>query len=197
MIELDITNQKLEIVDTKYLVNKSHNYLKIKFNFNTSDWIDRTKFCLLQNNERVTYQFLIENGKVIIPSSVLKGKYFKISVYGVAEDNSRITTNQIRMKLAESGYTDEISPVDDVGRDVFIVIFEILETKLSFDDIDLAFDVESFNPIANSVVANALNLKSDIRHHHTANEVSGIDEIAGVEIKRAYTLLGNKIRNYE
>jgi len=195
MIEFDVNNQKLEILESSYLANKSHNYLELKFNFRTDDWLDKTIYCLAQSSKRETYQFAVVDDTVILPATILKGKHFKISLYGHDEEH-RITTNQIRIKLAESGFTRSITPVEPVGKDVFTVIFEMLDSKLNIDDVDVILDENSTNPIANCIVTNKLNTKSDIGHTHTSNEVTGINEVAEIEIKKAYRVLKTKILTY-
>lgn len=138
MIKLNIKHQKLEITETSYLANRSHNYLKILFNFNTDDWADKTKYCIITDNKDNNRLFIIEDdNSVVLPSAVLKGNYFKISAYGV-KDEIRITTNQIRIKLAESGYTQDITPISDDSEDVFSYLLEQLDSKVSHAELENA-----------------------------------------------------------
>lgn len=196
MIKFKVKSQKLELTETDYIANYSHNYLELYFDFTTDDWQDKTKYCLIQDNTHKTRQFPIIENKVLLPWTVLKQHHFRVSLYGVNNDSDyiRITTNQIRVKVAESGFTEDISPIDpDYQGDIITVILEALDTKVDLDDFHetiegLDSEIDSINT--------TLSNKSDIGHTHTSEEVSGIDGVAEIEIKKAYNLLSNKIRTY-
>ena len=194
MITLKVNEQKLELTDTSYLANRSHNYLKILFDIvENTGWDNRSIYCLVHTSKK-TFQFIVTDNQVILPGKVLQDNHFKISLYGVTDDPyTRITTNQIRVKLAPSGYTEEISPVDPISEDIFTYIFEVLDTKVDLEDYNEIIEV--INEDINSINT-TLNNKSDIGHTHTSDEVSGVDTVAEIEIKKAYNLLSNKIRTY-
>lgn len=196
MIKLRVRHQKLELIDKQYLANKSHNYLELHFDFTTEDWNDRQKYCLIQVNNK-TYQFIIDEEILLLPGNVLHNRVFKISVYGITvEEYTRITTNQIRITSKESNYTEDVSPVNPVKGDIFTLVFEELESRVKWEDVDQVLDITSENPVSNSLVASALQGKSDINHTHNPEDVPGIDTVAEFEIKKAYNLLSNKIRTY-
>lgn len=127
-LKFKIENQKLTFLDKEFIVDKSNNYLKLFFEFATQDWNDLHKFAILKNSKRKAYQFRITDKEaIIVPSEVLIGKYFLISIYGADINTNRITTNEIRINLKQSGYTANISQIHDTGRDIFIEMEELID----------------------------------------------------------------------
>ena len=142
-IQCTINHQTLTIEQRK-LANHSQKYLEISFDFKTDDWNGLTKFALFTSQGK-TYRVPITNGKATAPTAVLTGDRFSIGVYGLGEDELRVTTNQCRFSLAESGYTTIIE--NDIPPEDPTIVEQIFE---------------------------ALDGKSDVGHNHPKNEINDL-----------------------
>lgn len=105
ILEFEVHNQILKRLDSQDVVNKNKNVYKCRFNFEEdSEWIDLNKFAIFTDGwGNSTTQHLGNDGNILtclVPDKVLRGSYFKISVYG----GDLITTNNITIMLMESGY---------------------------------------------------------------------------------------------
>ena len=188
-LEFEVNNQELILLtDTSKIANKSNNYLKLLFDFKTEDWMDKTHYCILQNNIHKNYLFLITSEGVMVPASVLTGRYFYITVYGVDENDTRITTNVLKIRLKESDFTIDISSVS-ADHDVVNTILNLinsLDESISLvgksgSYLDLLNIPETFTPS---------------EHSHSSSEVSDFEERTASEIKHALRQTANRIRNY-
>lgn len=147
IIDFTVNRQILHKQSNPCLANDSQNYLALSFTFDSS-WEDYEKYAIFTYKGK-HYQTLLEYDNEeeayvqIVPKEVLVGKGFYFTLYGTYEDE-RITTNQLRIDLLESGYTTDISSIDypDVP-DVFQPIYhrlDVLENDM-LDKIELP-DVE-------------------------------------------------------
>ena len=195
-LELEIRHQQIRLKNNEFLVNKTHNYHELAFDFVTDDWQDKDIYIIITDSNKNHYLYNYDE-TIHLPYEITKGDRIGISCFGTGENSERVTTNELRILFTESGYTQDFKPINpDYDEDVITKIFELLDSKVNKTDVETILDIDSGNPIANSTVTNALNTKSDIGHTHTASEVSGIDGVAEIEIKKAYNLLSNKIRTY-
>ena len=118
-LHFNVNNQKLEQSDSDFIVNKSNNYLKLFFDIQTDDWIGLTWFVILKDDKRVAYQFNWNSEGVIVPFDVVKGKSFYVSLYGADSSTKRITTNELRIRLIQAGYTRDIHSITDIEKRYF------------------------------------------------------------------------------
>ena len=113
MLKFEIKNQKLTRKDKFDPATDSVDYLTATFTFATDDWSDKSKSALFRVGN-ISYLSLIHNNKCLIPYEVLRAvadtrlqmsrnKMF-ITVVGI-KDTVRITTNELMIELASSGYT--------------------------------------------------------------------------------------------
>lgn len=163
IVNINIENQLLSVENPKRLINRSNNYLELNFNFLTEDWEDKIKYVILKNSRWKNFQFKIESeSTIIVPGNVLIGRWFEITVYGISEDNERITTNLEHVLLRESGYTNCISPVNEDGGSCD-VITDLYKRKLDAENyiIDGYIDDESENPVMNKVIASTITSQSE------------------------------------
>lgn len=209
-------------IDTKkFLVEKSNNYLKIFFNFKTDDWDNLRKFIILKDSDRKAYQFNMKNDGINIPSIVLKKNYFFVSIYGIDVNTNRITTNELKINLVETGYTQDISRIDDEGKDIFIemeeLIHQISDVGRSGEYSDLLNIPTNFNPTPHThnvseindfqdnisdvgisgEYSDLLNIPNEFNptlHTHTTSEITDYPERTASEIKASYRQLANRIR---
>lgn len=184
IITFKVNGQSLKRTDKSRLVNKSQNVIIAKFNFMQSEWTGINRFVLFKNSTD-TYNIPLEDGceaECVIPWEVLNEHRFKMTLYG----GDLITTNELTIKLEESGYTDEVTPTHDPTPDVFDKIFDELDTKAT------KVEVEELSEDINA----KLDLKSDIGHLHTVSDITDFDDKTGIEIKKAFYQLTGSIRRY-
>jgi len=193
LLNFNVKNQVLKLCSNENLANKSNNYLVLHFDFRSTDWNDKVKFVLCKNSKRKTYQFALDSdGNAVIPSTILTGEKFTVSVYGSSTGIERITTNTVDILLAESGYTPDVSSIHDYEVDVFVDLYSKLDGKLDIDDIDSALDIESENPVQNRAVTGALNGKASVDHNHLVVDITDFPTLANVATSGNYNDLSNK-----
>ena len=191
-LRFSIENQSLKRLDQNSIVNKTREYVTLYFSFLTEDWENVTKHVLLQDEEGKTYQFnlgTICEGTLTVPEVVLYGGFFKVSIFGII-DITRITTDVRTVVLTPSGYTTNISPVDE--GDYSIDVYEDLNTKMATKaDIIHSHDMDDVNGLEN-----ALDSKADSVHNHVSSDVTDLEDVVGVDVKSALNSIVTKIRTY-
>lgn len=129
--EFEINNQILKRIDSQEVVSKNHNIYRCRFTFATdSDWVTINKFVIFHDGwGNSTTVHLGKGGGTLcclIPNEVLDGSYFKVSIYG----GDLLTTNAVSIPLIESGYTEDHHNGYSTQKDIFVEIFEELETTI-------------------------------------------------------------------
>lgn len=126
----EIKNQNLKRTDSEAPVSRSQGYLFAKFKFKSRDWDNLRKIVIFSNYKGAYKEELtVENDyTVLVPSSVLTGPSFRISVYSC--DNIRITTNYEKISLIEGGYCNEFIPEDAPQTDLVCDILSRLDSKI-------------------------------------------------------------------
>lgn len=132
-IELEVNNQLLRRVDDETILSKSKNIQKTLFHFKnpefyqglnifaifTDSWGEKTTIHLGKNATELSS---------IIPSRVLKGTYFKISLYA----GDLIATNNVTIPLLGSGYSSSYQHgCSREGKDIFVEIFDKIDGKIN------------------------------------------------------------------
>lgn len=119
------------------LLNYNYNQYKASFRFTGEIWDDIDKFAIFVDswsNSCIVHLGEENEMECTIPSNVLKGTFFKVSVYG----GDLITTNNVTIHLEMSGYIDFINS-NPMGanhecggsKDIFVEIFEQLDTMVN------------------------------------------------------------------
>lgn len=109
MLEFSVENQKLNRIDLFTAASDSKEYLKVFFDFRTDDWDGYTKAAIFKNDKGAYTVPLDENNAATIPEISLTESYINISVFGIL-NNVRITTNETRVLLKQSGYVEGETP---------------------------------------------------------------------------------------
>ena len=95
------------------------NTLMCRFEFRTTDWVNRIKKVVFQNLrdhlediEKNKYVFLLdENNECFIPAEILSNEgEFLIGVFGTNTDGSRLVTNMIPFKCEQGCYGAGVAP---------------------------------------------------------------------------------------
>ena len=131
-LEFEVNNQILKRIDSQDVVSKNHNIYKCRFTFDEeSEWLDINKFVIFTDGWGIsTTVHLGKSSDILccaVPDSVLKGSYFKVSVYG----GDLLTTNNVTVTLIESGYhRHHHGKTCNHGKDIFVEIFDSLENTV-------------------------------------------------------------------
>ena len=145
IIQFKVDNQKLEALDTVFLADKSQNLITCQFQFNGDDWEDKQRFALLRDNDCNAYQLHIPADNTIkIPSDIVQQEKFTISLFGEDQEETRITTNMISFRLAASGYTTDIKDLEDVDENIWVQIFDGIDSKSDLDHQHICADIRDF-----------------------------------------------------
>ena len=132
-IEFKVNGQVLTRVDNEKIIGKSHNTYKCRFTFEEdSEWTNVNKFVIFTDGwGNSSTQHLGKNSNILsclIPSGMLQGSYFKISVYG----GHLTTTNSLSIALVQSGYKRTIPFHHNHhhcnDEDIWVEIFNSLDT---------------------------------------------------------------------
>lgn len=157
-IELEVNNQLLTRVDNETILSKSKNIQKTLFRFKnpefyqnenifaifTDSWGEKTTIHLGKNATELSS---------IIPSRVLKGTYFKVSLYA----GDLVTTNNVTIPLIESGYNGNHRSSCSHKKDIFVQIFDKIDSKI--DNISFTgrcLELYSESELLDSVCLNGL-----------------------------------------
>ena len=130
ILSFEINNQIIQRLDNNVLVNKSKDYVSCSFIFKTDEWVGVEKFAIFKDswNESYMVNLGVESSIAVTPpEDVLKGTFFKVSVYG----GDRVTSNELTVALLPSGYTTNIKIPENGGVDVFTQLFDALNSKVS------------------------------------------------------------------
>ncbi len=149
------------------LYTESLNYLVLNFNFDEL-WQNLDKYIIFKNTKG-NYQYPIDSEIFGVPNFLLEKEEFRMTLvgYDVEEDPvTRVTTNEVKVILRESGFTDDIDSYEDDVEDVYQIILQ------KFEDYYTKTETQELLIEKTSV--------SDVE----------------LEIKRAYRLLENDIRTY-
>lgn len=141
VVEFDVYNQKMIPLNEKpYIVNKSRNYLQLKFNFKTEDWENLNKFILFRVKDKHYLEELGKGNEVIItvPNYTIKNNFLIFTVYGQSyQDDFRITTKERVVILKKSGYTKHIDKYDGETIDYDVISILIEKIGKAFTDIEI------------------------------------------------------------
>lgn len=152
-INLKIENQLLKRVDKEPIVDHSKNIVKTKFTIEGDLWDDLDKFVIFTDafDNKTTVHLGFESVcECVVPSSCLKTSYFKMVIYG----GDRTITNQVTIPLLESGYTRKHHDSDIEPKDIFVELFEGLNSKLD----NIMYADNCLHLFKNGVLVNSISL---------------------------------------
>ena len=107
-ILIKVVNQELIRQDKDKIIAKTHNYIRLKFQF-SREWEEAVKYAIITTSSGDSYEYVLENESIVLSEDIMMGKFFKVSCYGIFTDGSRITTSVKSIILLESGYTANAS----------------------------------------------------------------------------------------
>lgn len=175
-LNFKVKEQIINRTDNNTIVNLSENYLQLCFTFQSNDWTGLTKFILFKHGEKSTRIGLTED-KVIVPASLLTGNRLVFSLYGLDTSNDevyRITTNQIRLHLLDSGYTSEVDDIideeeTDIVEEIYIAINNTETVCKEYTDTGLESKADTEHTHTKSEI-------TDFSHTHTLSDITDNDK---------------------
>ena len=197
-LKFHIKYQVLKRVDKKTVVDLSQDYLTCNFEFINSEWEGLPKYVIFTSSAGVNNLIYLGTGMdctAYVPNQMLTGDKFKVTVYGFV-GTYRITTTQRTVIIVPSGYTPDISPIDDdVDEDFFSQITSEIEelntAVLTKADIGHSHDIEDVNNL-NAI----LDSKASNGHQHVVSDVTDFEDTVGLDVKSALNSIVNEIRTY-
>lgn len=147
VLNFDVKTQRIIKKNTEYLVNHTLHFLEFHFTFDEQWDLFSPKYIIFKYNEKnylniLDYDMDLEKYRILVPSTVLKGSSFRFTIYGllyVAGSEERITTQEVTIKLHDSGFTTDISNLSGEGDvDIFTRLFDSISNK--YDEITIEND---------------------------------------------------------
>ena len=127
-----------------------------------------------------------------IPAKVLEGDFFRVTLMGINEESGmREVTNPVTVHLVRSGFTENLQAYDpdlDNG-DIFSQLRELINNCLC----DVRVEGNQLLFIKENTVYYRFTITN---HQHTSSQITDLEDTIGLEIKRGYQVLVNKIRTY-
>lgn len=222
ILNFEVKKQRIIKKNTEYLVNHTLHFLEFYFSFDEQWDLFSPKYIIFKHNEKnylniLTYDPDLNKYFVSVPSVVLKGYSFRFTIYGllyVGSSEVRITTQEVTIKLHDSGFTTEISNInenDNGNVDIFTTIFDNISNK--FDDLiidDEKIIFKSEGTIVKTVPLSVflddyydksqteyfLENKANRTHNHVSSDVTDLEDAVGVDVKSALNSIVTKIRTY-
>lgn len=168
----NVSNQTVKRVDKNKLVNWSDEYLRLVFDFKSSDWSDCSKFILVFDNGEV-YRFGLTGNAFIVPEELLTDVKLVFSIYGV-NNSYRITTPKVMLRLLEAGYTSDVAELDveefthDVVEEVYIAINGKADLEHTHTESDIT-DLGDYSVVGHTHTKSDV---TDFNHTHTKSEIT-------------------------
>lgn len=133
-LRFEVSNQFINRVDREQPSSNSKYYLYAHFNFLTEEWKDKVVTAVFTKDKK-SYMMLVDiDGDCEVPHEVIKEGNFYVSVFA----NTLITTNNSRVYIEPSGYTEDAENSEPPTPNIYnqlITMFDGLR-----DDIDYKLD---------------------------------------------------------
>ena len=120
-LEFEIENQQLNRKDDQIIVNGTVKYVECSFEFITSEWEGVAKYAIFKNETHQNFCIPLGdecNCTCTVSGKVLKGDFFRVTVFGIINDE-RITTTERTVLLVRSGFTCNFESVGEESGDIF------------------------------------------------------------------------------
>lgn len=123
-LNFDIINQQIVRTDYFKPVAESQNYLFAHFDFLTNEWTGQITAIFRTDDH--AYEVLLDNDhNCLVPWEVLQSKYkeFYVSVFC----GDLVTANKSRVRVYETGYTDDLESSTEPTPSIYAQILEALD----------------------------------------------------------------------
>lgn len=197
-LKFQVKNQVLKRIDSEKIVQKGKNIYRCDFTISGDIYEDLNIFAIFSdswNNKKTVPLGKGNNLSCILPNFLLKGTFFKISLYS----GDLITTNVITIPLLSSLYgnfEEYVECEEAESKDIFVQIFDKLDTKVDkltvadgylniykndelvesiwMDTVNETFVRELVQSNVDEINA-ILATKSDIGHTHISADVTDLE----------------------
>ena len=153
-LKFKVKHQVLKRTDSHTIVDLSQDYLSCRFNFISEEWEGLPKYVIFTSSAGINNLIYLgtDMEKIVpVPNLMLQGNKFKVTIYGCV-GVYRITTTRRTISIIPSGYTTDITPIDeDADEDFFSRISE---------------EIEELNTIVST--------KAELIHQHNISDVSNL-----------------------
>lgn len=130
-LNFQVNQQTIKRINESLPANKSQKSLQLSFEFETEDWSDLSKFALF-TVDGLNYRVGLIEDKALVPNACLQADRFSFSVYGIDNQELRITTNRVIVYLTESGFTEDVeNDIDDTDPSIVEQIYLDMNTSIS------------------------------------------------------------------
>lgn len=192
MLLFEVNGQKLTRKDSFAPATDSVEYLKAQFSFKSSDWNGKAKTALFRLGENTPVEMVIDgNGTCKVPAEVLirpdnrsariNGSRFYITVIGTY-GTTRITTDEIEVKLNASGYDEAVAPADP--------------TESQYEQILTAYaDAQAACEEATAECKDNRNLLANAVKNKLTGEIVTADDVSPVEHSLSACVRGKNLFN--
>lgn len=199
MLKFNVRNQSISRIDNFRPAEKSIKYLLAQFDFKTEDWKETVKTAVFRNKKTgKPYDAILDGNMCVVPWEVLnESGAFEISVYGIKDDGSRITTDIDVVNLNSTIYggsaTQDPSPTVYetlvLGIDKLETKIEKIEDKIeNFEPsqpsepganitVDDKLDEKSTNPVQNKVISKKFGELSNEIDDYQAYVISVFEQL--------------------
>lgn len=132
-----IRKQKMKRIGSDEIAGFARNHIHATFDFDEL-WKDLEKYAIFVSADKSRSIVRLGYGKelsCIVPEQVLKGTYFKVSVFG----GDLLTSTQNTILLSSSGYISDIDDmdIDDIIKDTTTDYMKVYRKKHFDEDIDV------------------------------------------------------------
>lgn len=192
MLLFEVNGQTLKRTDHFDPATDSVEYLKAKFTFKGTDWNGKAKTALFRLGTTVYSAVLNSSNTCVVPWEVLVGSMnqsyrmhgHKIHVSLVGEYGTmRITTGEVAVKLASSGYGDMETPADPTE-----TVYQQLLTNYA--------DALTQTEAARAELATAKNIFANAIKGNLSGAVVAADDVSPVEHSPVVKIHGKNLFNY-
>jgi hypothetical protein len=162
MLKFNVFNQRLIRVDKNNPATDSVEYLEAQFIFNTDDWNGKAKSAIFTKGTSSYTVLLDSEGVCKVPfevlqsneSSKLLGNTDKISVSLIGIYNTvRITTNEVKVNLNYSGYTEGQEPSEPTAEMYEQILAAYADAEAKCEETQQAF-TDTLGLYANAIKGN-------------------------------------------
>ena len=150
-LNFQVNQQTIKRINKSLPANKSQKSLQLSFEFETEDWSDLSKFALF-TVDGLNYRVGLIEDKALVPNACLQADRFSFSVYGIDNQELRITTNRVIVYLTESGFTEDVeNDIDDTDPSIVEQIYLDMNTSISNlksytdDELALKVNIDDYN----------------------------------------------------
>lgn len=187
MLCFKVDKLKLTRIDKEFVVNKTENFWRAVFVFNTDDWQGKSVMAYFEDETGTAYKQLLDaDNSCIIPFEVLTDNVFKVGLFAV-QAPVLMRTNMVRVRLAVGCGADGQLPSTPTPTEYEQILNVAKEAKATADDVKTRADNGEFDGKAYVLTDTDKKEIAEIVNNDNFNNVSSI-VLIDVETQQKYTI---------